>query len=132
MRWMLGLTAALAAVLLAGAAAACSEQKIVDSTFVVAPGEWREQRFTLSERARVTFAWSSVNRNSSPSVQGTRAGAADGSPGDIDVSIGDATWPRSVRNEVTLDLDAGAHAIRFSNGFSLVTSKEVSLVITVR
>lgn len=114
---MRGLALLAAAVLLVG----CRET-VFEASFVVPPGAAYTWTVTVLEVSTLSASWASV-------------GAPDGSLGDLDVTlIGpdvSESWPRSISSSVALDVGPGEYTFSFGNGFSPVTSKEVSISVTL-
>ena len=102
----------------------------VDEILVVAPGTYYTYTLTLSCGTDVHLTWDSVNRNT---ASGTLGGAADGTPGDVDVTLAgpglNRTWPRSVRSSAGFAVPegGGVYSLTFENGHSIVSAKQVRL-----
>jgi hypothetical protein len=122
----------------------------IEQVFQVPAGGSYAYTFTAAGPATIEFSWTVVNRNSAGAALGAGAlaagvptgsvGASDGTPGPVDVFIsggyrsGNWQFSRSIQNAVTIDaLTPGwGYTLRFDNSFSLVTAKDVTLVVDVK
>ena len=131
------LFAALAALTLVSSACGVAQRvgltpEVSEETFFVEPGIARARILGIPAHRDVVVSWDVINRNP------TAVGAPDGSPGDVDIRLESPGLYREKGRSVkgsfsfTTGERGGEYAIWFSNGFSLVTSKEVHLRWEIR